>query len=123
MKGAQISIEFLIILVIVFFIFLSLLGFFFDIKMDLRKLEVVSNVRADCFNVAEIIHQVLLSGEGSSAQIRIDRNITIQNNTILMKYDKTELICKYLGKIYNDTKVNGSILFKNVNNSVLVQNE
>lgn len=122
MKKAQISVEFLMILGVIFFIFLLLMVFYLDIRIDLKKLESTASARSDCFKLADLIYQTASSGEGSLVQAKIDRNITVQNQTIFIGYDKTDLICKHLGKIASDVAVNGSIILRNVNNTVLIQN-
>lgn len=124
MKKAQVSIEFLVILGIVFFIFLLLMVFFLDIRIDLRKLEGISKVKSDCSKLSNTISQVIALGEGSSARIKLEHNITIQNQTIFISYDKSNLICSYLGKVSNDVNLNiGNLLLTNVNNSVVMKNE
>lgn len=129
-KKSQVSLEFLFALGIVLFVFILILAFNFQRKIDLRDLNDYVELKSDCFKLSNSITSAYISGEGFNLTTKIEYNASVFADDKIANFesDDVSVQCSFpINHVTNTTKKNfnlkkGSINIQNVNNTVVVKN-
>ena len=124
MKTAQVSIELLAAVGIIFLILLFLLGLNFSNKISLLKNERFVNQRSECIRVSSLIFNAFLNGKGTIIHNKIKYNMSLSpNSRLLSTKDKEEVYCTIPINTIPDTTINkGNIRIENRGDFVDVKN-
>jgi len=94
MKKGQAAMEWLFAIGAVFLIFLLLLGFSFDKRVEVIKTERFTNLRDECLKVSELIMSNFIGGNGTQIQSQLFYNVSIDpDNGLIIVGDKDIVTC------------------------------
>lgn len=122
-KRGQISIETLFAVGIVFILFSVVLVIVVDKRGELRDTEEFLELRNECFKVANMISEMSVNGDGTNRSIRLENNISVQENFLSVTNGKEEVYCSFAVNVSNFSLVNGNIIIQNRNGRVTIHNE
>ncbi|MFH1592349.1 MAG: hypothetical protein ABIB47_03205 [Candidatus Woesearchaeota archaeon] len=124
MKKAQISIEWLFAIGTLFLVFLLVLGFSFDKKIEVMKTEKYIGLRGECLKLSEIIVSTFLSGNGTEIQTQISYNASIDPNNQLITIEDVDLVtCTIpINRTSNVDLEEGLVILSNVGDYVDLEN-
>lgn len=87
MPRAQVTIEFMFVIGAILLIFLIIVSFTFEKRIDLREKEAFINKRTECLRISDLISSIFAAGPGAQADLKTDYLITVFNNTLMMVED------------------------------------
>ena len=123
MKHAQASMELIFVISLVFLIFLFLLYLSFTKHDDVSYLENVVKARHTCFTLSNAILGTFLNGNGTVKQVALELNTTIDPiNRIISVHDYFVSCTLPINNVINISLTKGTIIIKNYNNYVTLQN-
>lgn len=121
MKKAQISSEFLFTAGIIVFIFLIILGFSIERRLEIGKTESELNKRNECFKISNLITSAFINGEGSSINTKINHDVSIISQSKIICVE--DFCCSLTtSAVSNDELSKGLLIIENNDNKVKVKN-
>lgn len=123
MKKAQISIEFLFAIGMVFFIFLIILGFTFSRSIEVRESEEKIDEINTCLLVSALITSAFVAGDGVIVNETIGHELNITGSSYYKELDvvNSSIFCLLaIRDISNRRLQKGVIKIENINNYIEV---
>ncbi len=112
MEKAQISMEFLFSLGLIFLIFLFMLVIISEKQSDIRNSKVTLGKLSECQRIANIITSLASSNDGASIEIKTNYYINIAPSGAIFANNEdssnNEVVCTYISNPL-DLKLNGQI--------------
>ncbi len=122
MKKAQVSIEFIFVIGMLFFIFLLILAFVFDKNLDVNESKKIIETKSDCTKLADLIINAFLSGNTTKIQSKLSYNATISSNSRVILVEDYVQCTLPINQVNATTLLKGDILIENKNNFIYVKN-
>ena len=112
MKKAQMSMEFLFAIGLIFLIFLILMIVVFDKQIETRESKLTLEKLSECQRIANIITALASSNDGTMVEIKTDYYITVTSSGSIFVNDvnttHNEVICTYVANPLN-LSLNGQV--------------
>ena len=112
MKKAQMSMEFLFAIGLIFLIFLILLIVVFDKQIEISQSKLTLEKLSECQRIANIITALASSNDGTKVEIKTDFYITVTSSGSIFVNDvnttHNEVICTYVSNPLN-LSLNGQV--------------
>ena len=124
MKKAQVSIEFLFAVGVVFLIFIFVLGYAFNKTIETNEIDRTIKTKDTCRGIANAIMAAFISGNGTSIVTTINHNASIQPNSRLITVDDEYITCTIpINQMSEVQLTKGNIIVENQNNFINIRNE
>lgn len=124
MQKAQTSIEFIAAIGFLLLVFIVLVSFITQIKIDLFKTEIIVKERTECIKLANLITETYLHEDGIIVNKDLEFNASIEPSSRLISIkNKEEVFCTI--PISSVTKVDllkGNLIIKNNKGIVVLEN-
>lgn len=115
--------EFLFAVGTLFFIFLFILAFVFNKKVEINNLDKIIDAKGECDRLSDIIMGVFLSGNETTIKSSLNFNASIFSSSRLVSIDDDFVTCTIpIDQTFDRTLEKGDIIVVNKNNFVDVQN-
>ncbi|MBI4149738.1 hypothetical protein HY491_04790 [Candidatus Woesearchaeota archaeon] len=118
MKG-QISVEFMFAIGALVLFFLGILAIGAQKNTEIRNTRLQLEQEHACAQIAHAITQAYMSGDGTSLKMRVERTVTVRNDTSIFVDDTVR--CRYLG-VSSGFNGTGLLEVRNTNNKVVITN-
>ena len=126
-KKAQIGVEALIAIGVIFFLFLGMYALYETKKGDLLRAEEELKEREECLNIATLATTIFVLGENAEITTRINSPITVQPSA--QRIEMEHSFCTLaIGHISNNASSENFILYpgtvqiKNKNGELVIEN-
>ncbi len=120
MRKAQISMEFIFAIGMIFFIFLMLLAFRFNRNAELRESEIEIDKRNTCLLVSSLITSAFVNGDGIVISESIDHEIDITGTDFKNVYVDDINCWLSVHDIPNGNLPEGNIKIENQDNDITI---
>jgi hypothetical protein len=124
MKKAQISMEAIAAVGLLFLVLLILIGIVVEKRVEIFKAERFIEGRTECIKLSNLISEAYVQGEGIIISDKIKFNASIiPESRLISVNNREEVFCTV--PIFNISKVDlikGNIRIKNINNTVIIEN-
>ena len=127
MKKAQAGIEFIIVVVTIFFLFAIIFFLTMDKRIELNDVELFVDMRSNCIKISNLINKAFFLGHGSEIKANTFYDLFLRNNEILYIKDsgiECDIIKSPISNrgetVFNITK--GNIKITNQNDDIIIEN-
>lgn len=124
---SQASIEFVLIIGILFLIFIAILAFSIGIQQNTNKVRGDFKKTKECFRISRLISAVYTGGDGTEIITKTDYQITVFNTSFISVKDlsgietETEVLCTFSAKA-SYSEVAGDFRIINEDSTIKIEN-
>lgn len=124
MRKSQTSVEGIFVVSSIFIMFLFILGYGFERRIDEKRAEGFVLERNECIKFSDLINGAFINGNGTEIISKINYNITtIPNSKLVFVKDKQEIFCTVPISLFSPVSLKiGNVKLKNIGDFVNITN-
>ena len=121
-KKAQVAIEFIVVLGMLFLIFLTIIGFTFNEIIDINKKQKTVEAYNECLRLSEKAVSLFISGNGTSIEIDNEVNASFSPTNGLIIVNEKAICTIPINQIQEGTISQGRVKIQNQGDFIIFQN-